>query len=93
MTTTAPIGCGRCTNRWSGRNTMHCGGCHQTFTGLTAFDQHRTGNHAHGTRTCLQPQNAGLTRTNRAYPCWGQPNDGKNPYSAPQATKTPPQAP
>lgn len=49
------IGCGRCNNRWGGTSTCHCSGCHETFTGLTAFDQHRTGSHTHGTRRCLPP--------------------------------------
>ena len=25
-------GCARCTARWTGHNTSHCGACHETFT-------------------------------------------------------------
>jgi len=70
------IGCGRCDNRWGGTSTCHCSGCHETFTGLTAFDQHRTGSHTHGTRRCLPPAEAGLQDAGRHYPCWGNPGDG-----------------
>lgn len=76
------IGCARCDSRWSGTRTSHCGGCHLTFTGLTAFDAHRTGTHAK--RSCLDPaalldENEKSDRfgepifklTDRAYPCWG----------------------
>lgn len=66
-------GCGRCSNRWGGLNTAHCPRCHQTFTGLTAFDKHRDGNHAHGTRHCVDPAKVGLVDAGRGYPCWGQP--------------------
>jgi hypothetical protein len=67
----APHGCGRCNARWGGLNTSHCSGCHETFTSLSAFDAHRTGSHANGTRTCLPPTKAGLVQANRPYPCWG----------------------
>ena len=33
-----------CGARFGGLNTAHCSGCHQTFTGLTAFDKNRDGN-------------------------------------------------
>lgn len=75
------IGCGRCDARWGGTRTSHCGGCHQTFTGLSAFDAHRTGSHAK--RSCLNPATAVnqnedsdsygeliFKLTDRAYPCW-----------------------
>lgn len=34
-------GCGRCPKRWNGKKTAHCAGCHETFSGPSAFDQHR----------------------------------------------------
>lgn len=75
MTTDAipPIGTACCTARWSGANTCHCTECHHTFTGITAFDAHRTGSHAKGTRTCLHPTDVGLVDSNRSYACWGFP--------------------
>lgn len=78
MTTT---GCAKCTNRWSGLNTAHCPACHETFTSPSAFDKHRTGNHADDTRTCLPPATIGLIKTDRDYPCWGWPG-GTDAHSA-----------
>lgn len=34
-------GCARCTARWNGKKTAHCPTCHETFSGPSAFDQHR----------------------------------------------------
>ena len=75
-------GCTRCTNRWGGLNTAHCAACHETFTGLTAFDAHRTGSHAKSTRHCANPTDVGLVNAGRAYPCWGFPSDGKHWFSS-----------
>lgn len=59
----------RCGARWSGTATCHCGGCHLTFTGITAFDTHRPGGN------CTPPDNFGLVRVDgRAYQCWGFPS-------------------
>lgn len=41
--------CNGCTNRWTGLLTCHCSGCHTTFTGLGAFDAHRSRG------KCLEP--------------------------------------
>lgn len=62
-----------CGARWNGENTAHCSGCHQTFTGLTAFDKHRSGSHVTG-RHCQDPWDIGLVDAGRAYQCWGFPN-------------------
>lgn len=83
------FGCGQCDARWTGQNTAHCmaQGCHQTFTGITAFDAHRTGSHTEsgerivdkgkteprGPRRCLLPADVGLVDAERKYPCWGYP--------------------
>lgn len=48
-----PHGCGRCPVRWSGFNTAHCSVCHYTFSGVTAFDEHRITER--GQRVCLTP--------------------------------------
>lgn len=66
-------GCGRCPQRWGGLRTAHCGACHATFTGLSAFDKHRDGDHAKGNRHCLPPESVGLVDAGRQYPCWGWP--------------------
>jgi hypothetical protein len=85
--TPPPFGCPRCDARWGGANTAHCSaeGCHRTFSGITAFDQHRAGSHARG-RYCLDPETATFTRRDgtewklarlgRRYECWGFENDG-----------------
>lgn len=64
-------GCNGCSNRWGGLNTAHCAACHETFTTVTAFDKHRSGSHAKGTRHCLPPEEAGLVLASRDYRCWG----------------------
>jgi len=35
------ITCGGCDAQWSGTSKCHCGGCHQTFSGIGLFDLHR----------------------------------------------------
>lgn len=45
--------CGGCTNKWTAGGACHCSGCHQTFSVLSIFDKHRTGNLDH--RRCLTP--------------------------------------
>lgn len=36
----------KCGARWTGLRIEHCPECHETFTGTTAGDRHRTGDHA-----------------------------------------------
>lgn len=61
-----PHTCAKCTNRWSGANTAHCATCHNTFTGVAAFDKHRQNG------KCAHPAEVNLTlNPTRAYPCWG----------------------
>lgn len=74
-------GCARCPNRWGGFKTAHCGACHRTFTGLTAFDKHRTGSHTNDTRHCLPPESVGLVNAGRAYPCWGFSGEGDDRWA------------
>lgn len=62
-----PFSCGRCGQRWGGTLTAHCSGCHQTFTGLTAFDRHRDGDHAKSTRHCRTPHDVGLELNRNGY--------------------------
>lgn len=73
--------CGGCGATWGGANTCHCSGCHLNWTGLSAFDRHRTGSHASG-RHCLDPATATddkgeliFALSSRAYPCWGMAGD------------------
>jgi hypothetical protein len=73
-----PHHCNGCSSRWAGSVTSHCAGCHLTFTGLTAFDEHRTGSHQQ--RSCLPPEGAGLALTGRLYPCWGLPDVDSSDY-------------
>ena len=63
-----PFGHG-CGARWSGLATTHCARCHQTFSGVSGFDQHRENGR------CLGPAEAGLSLlAGKAYPCWGMPH-------------------
>lgn len=89
MSAQPPYGCPRCDKRWGGLNTAHCGACHRTFSGITAFDKHRGGSHARDTRHCLDPETTvfqredgsewRLVRLGRNYECWGfEPDDRWN---------------
>lgn len=49
------ITCSKCTAVWTGEGRCHCSKCHNTFGGLTSFDQHRKG------YRCLQPSKLDLT--------------------------------
>lgn len=59
----ASCGCGV---TWGGMNTCHCAGCHNTFSGLTAFDHHRHYN------KCVDPRDRNLVVGKRGY--WGSPS-------------------
>ena len=74
------IRCGTCNYWWTGLRACHCSGCHRTFTGLTAFDMHREGDHAKGTRHCVNPASVGLVPANRPWQGWGQPGTYDGPY-------------
>jgi hypothetical protein len=52
------FGCSRCPSTWTGSNIAHCSVCHRTFSAVSTFDRHRTGNV--GTRRCLPPEEVGL---------------------------------
>lgn len=53
---------------WTGAERSHCGGCHLTFTSLTAFDNHRRG------QTCNDPATVGLEKREAAFGAlWGFP--------------------
>lgn len=73
------ISCGRCESRWTGLNAAHCAACHETFTSVSAFDQHRTGSHAKGTRHCLTPTDVGLVPADREWKGWSLPGSWSGP--------------
>ncbi|MEU4133626.1 FDXHR family putative zinc-binding protein [Streptomyces wuyuanensis] len=59
---------GACGRWWTGTERSHCGGCHETFTGLTAFERHRKG------LRCNPPAEVGLVARQKPYgTLWGQP--------------------
>jgi hypothetical protein len=65
--------CNGCRNWWTGLGAAHCSSCHQTFTGVSAFELHRSGSHAGGTRHCLDRQRSARRRT--ANPCSSPPTN------------------
>lgn len=85
------IGTNCCEARWTGLRTCHCATCHETFSGLGAFDAHRYGSFSdsgartidkktglpQGKRRCLPPESVGLVLADRAYRCWGTQRKGK----------------
>ena len=55
---------------WTGGERSHCGGCHLTFTSLTAFEAHRKG------LRCNEPASVGLVARRMPFgPLWGKPMD------------------
>lgn len=60
---------------WTGLGIHHCCGCGRNFTSVSAFDKHRDGSHARGTRHCIDPAAVGLVDAGRKFPCWGWPGD------------------
>lgn len=59
---------GACGRWWTGAERSHCGGCHQTFTGMSAFERHRKG------LRCNDPASVGLVARFRPYGVlWGWP--------------------
>lgn len=52
---------------WTGSSPCHCSGCHQNFSGISAFDRHRRGG------KCADPDQVGLTPVNRKWEGWGFP--------------------
>lgn len=73
--------CSGCANTWTGALVCHCASCHRTFTGIRAFDIHRTGG------ICNDPSQV-LTKTgeHRLIPAskpywsgWGLPGEGWQP--------------
>jgi hypothetical protein len=63
-------GCGK---SWTGTARCHCGSCHETFTGLSAFEKHRvTVNQSQALRECAPPASVGLVQNDHGY--WGSPD-------------------
>jgi hypothetical protein len=42
-----------CGKSWTGKRLEHCTVCHETFTGTSSGDKHRTGDYFPSTRRCL----------------------------------------
>ena len=59
---------GQCKRWWTGEERSHCGGCHITLSGLTAFERHRKG------MRCNPPEEVGLAPREKPYGVlWGLP--------------------
>ena len=76
--------CQRCGTSWSGLRLEHCTECHQTFTGTTAGDKHRTGKHDVWTgperrrcRTADEMRDLGMRQNDRGH--WGM--GGTSPWA------------
>lgn len=63
---TLPFGC-HCDARWGGLLASHCSACHNTFSGIIAFDKHRLRG------KCVDPESRGLVQSDRNYPCFSLP--------------------
>jgi len=61
---------GSCGRWWTGPTRNHCGQCHITTSGLTAFDAHQRGG------VCAHPQTAGLVAREKPWgTMWALPGD------------------
>lgn len=70
--------CRDCGTTWTGHKPEHCTQCHRTFTGTSAGDKHRTGDHQVKTgpvrRRCLtDDEMAGSGLALNAKGLWGWP--------------------
>lgn len=52
--TPRPNTCGGCSAVWMAATYCHCGGCHETFSGVSLFDLHRSQEGEHG--SCVDPE-------------------------------------
>lgn len=70
--------CSGCANTWTGLLSCHCGACHVTFTGITAFDAHRVGGVCNDPASLLtktgEPRLIEVTKTH--WSGWGRPGEG-----------------
>lgn len=55
-----------CGATWTGPSRAHCSGCHDTFSGVTAFETHRN------RKGCVDPVSVGLVRRDGL---WSYPTD------------------
>jgi ribosomal protein L34E len=80
VTQTNRCGCGA---SWTGANVSHCGECHQTFTGVSSFDDHRAGKKPHNGKGfyrpsghCYDPKDTGQSQNAKGN--WGFPDKEKD---------------
>jgi hypothetical protein len=75
------IRCNGCSTTWTGAMACHCASCHRTFTGVTAFDLHRTGGRCNDPETLVtklgEPRLVRVTK--RYWSGWGRPGEGWSP--------------
>lgn len=64
----------QCGKSWGGYRAEHCPSCHETFSGSTAGDAHRRGEHGVD-RHCVPPAEAGLVFDEKRG-VWRLPGDG-----------------
>jgi hypothetical protein len=69
------ITCNGCDHRWTGLSACHCAACHRTFTGIRAFDIHRTGGHCNDPVTLVNRNGAPrlVPAARQHWTGWGEP--------------------
>lgn len=69
--------CSGCSNKWGGMAQAHCASCHELFSGVTAFDRHRSKGKclAPGSMVNTEGEKVLELRTNGASPVWAFPTD------------------
>lgn len=67
---------GKCGASWTGAGRAHCGGCHETFSSLSAFDSHQRGEHVPAGQLCADPEDVGLIQIEKPWGfMWGYEAD------------------
>lgn len=56
-----------CGEWWMGIGAAHCGGCHRTFTSVSAFTTHRRKSE------CVNPETLGMVPADRKWRGWSLP--------------------
>lgn len=66
----------KCGKSWGGKRAEHCPACCETFSGTTAGDKHRIGEHGID-RRCANPAERGLIQDERGI--WHLPGTWEGP--------------
>ena len=74
------ITCRHCGGWWTGLISCHCAGCHRSFTGVGAFDIHRSRGKCADPATILTKTGEhALIPADKPWPGWSRPGTWRGP--------------